>query len=191
MKANTQTRMILQLDFPIAAKAAATVEKRAKALQNRASKKGAKLRILIPGLILYTSVLRALDIKVGPNDKAGQPKYRIFRGKLNDVDPKAKPAKPVKATKAAKAAKIAKPAKVVAKVKPTRKPRVAKVEKVEAPAAPAASAPAVSQTPAGATAETTPPARPVPVPPALATEVADSQAANTPAAATQTHAKRS
>jgi hypothetical protein len=190
MKNNEQTRMILQLDFPIAGKAAATIEKRAKRLQGLATKRGAKLRILIPGLVLYTSVLRALDIKVGPIDKkTGQPKYRIYRGKLNDADPKAKiVAKPAKAAKVTKAAKVAaKPARAVKAAKVERKPRVAKSAPAASPSAPAAQPPAAPVS--GATAETNPPASPVQTTPALTNELADSSASSSPKEAT--HAKRS
>ena len=188
--------MILQLDFPIAPKAAATIEKRAKALQTRAQKKGAKLRILVPGLILYTSVLRALDIKTGPVDKkTGQPKYRIFRGKLNDIDPNAKPAKVAKIAKPAKVAKPAKAAKAATVEKPTRKPRVAKTNAPVPESAPVAQVPAAQPTPAapqpGATAETAPPASAVKLTPSGAGEAADSSAPSNPAQAKQTHATRS
>jgi hypothetical protein len=178
-----ETRVILQFDLLVAGKVAQTVAKRATRLQRVAKKpRGAKLRLLIPGLILYASTLRSLDIVTGPTDKkTGKPKHWIFRGKLRHAE--AKPVKPVKPVKPTKGAKVAKAAKVPRKVRRHRRHHrvtVAPVTSALASAAPPAPIPPSAAVPTAAA--------PVLTPGATA-ELAAGAEPGSPTAAGQTHAR--
>jgi hypothetical protein len=181
-----ETRIILQFSLPVAGKVAKTIATRAARLQRVASKRGAKLRLLIPGLIMYANTLRSLDIKTGPNDKkTGAPKYWIYRGKLENPAPK--PVKPVKPAKADKKVKMAKVAKVARKVRRHRRHRRAPVATAPVTSVPTAATPPPASV---APAPTAPP--PVgAVTPGAQTELAAGSEPSSPAAAARTHARHS
>jgi hypothetical protein len=178
------SRIIVQLDVPVASKSVATTVKRAERLTKLAAKRGAKLQIIIPGLMAARSILRSLNVKSGPMDKVtGTPKYIVIRGKLRDDVPAPKPVVKAKAGKAVKPEKAAD--KAAPKPRKARRQAAPEVTAMTTPPAPAA--PATTQAPAPAAPQ--PPAPQPQLSSALATEMADSAAPSSPSAAAP-HARK-
>jgi hypothetical protein len=166
MKQNGKTRLILNLDFEVPSKSAKVLAKRIARFEKISKRpKPGKMKFTVAGLIAHVNNIAKFTTKTGPNDKkTGEPKYIIARAQLRTpLLPK-----PVKAAKVEKAG---------------RKTRRVRKSRGNSAAPAAAAAPENTMT-------VPPPAMPAgQVSSALATELADSSAPNSPAAAAP-HATR-